>query len=65
MDRSEIYQEAKELSIKADYTIVIFVRDKDVADGKGKGFEVHQEIEVPSASKVLTKKLRIRFMECR
>jgi nicotinamidase-related amidase len=34
---------------------VVFVRDLDVAEGKGKGFQIHQEINVPTESKIFDK----------
>ncbi|WHY75265.1 cysteine hydrolase family protein [Neobacillus sp. WH10] len=34
---------------------IVFVRDLDVAEGKGKGFEVHEEINVPKDSKIFDK----------
>ena len=37
---------------------VIFVRDLDVADGKGKGFQVHNEINAPTDVKIFDKKIR-------
>ncbi|MFD1863022.1 cysteine hydrolase family protein [Planococcus chinensis] len=34
---------------------VVFVRDRDVAEGQGKGFQVHEEINVPAGVKVFDK----------
>lgn len=34
---------------------VVFVRDLDVAEGKGKGFQVHEEINVPTDTKIFDK----------
>ncbi|MFD2630625.1 cysteine hydrolase family protein [Oceanobacillus kapialis] len=34
---------------------VLFVRDLDVAEGKGNGFQVHSEINVPSKTKIFDK----------
>lgn len=34
---------------------VVFVRDLDVAEGKGNGFQVHNEINVPTEAKVFDK----------
>ncbi|WP_043932653.1 isochorismatase family protein [Bacillus sp. EB01] len=34
---------------------IVFVRDLDVAEGKGKGFEVHEEINVPKDAKIFDK----------
>jgi nicotinamidase-related amidase len=35
--------------------ILVFVRDTDVSEGEGKGFQVHEDIEVPEMSKVFDK----------
>lgn len=35
---------------------VVFVRDLDVAEGKGKGFEIHSGINVPQEAKIFDKK---------
>lgn len=37
-------------------SLIVFVRDKDVAEGKGKGFQIHEDIKVPAKSKVYDKK---------
>jgi nicotinamidase-related amidase len=34
---------------------VVFVRDLDVAEGKGKGFQVHEEINMPANAKIFDK----------
>ncbi|KZE40236.1 isochorismatase [Bhargavaea cecembensis] len=34
---------------------IVFVRDLDVAEGKGKGFQVHEEINVPADSRIFDK----------
>lgn len=34
---------------------VVFVRDLDVAEGKGEGFQVHKEINVPTNAKIFDK----------
>ncbi len=34
---------------------VVFVRDQDVAEGKGKGFQIHDDINVPANAKVFDK----------
>ena len=34
---------------------VIFVRDLDVAEGKGNGFQIHNEIKVPTEARVFDK----------
>lgn len=34
---------------------VVFIRDLDVAEGRGAGFQVHNEINVPSSAKIFDK----------
>jgi len=34
---------------------IIFVRDLDVADGKGEGFQIHGEINIPAGSPIFNK----------
>lgn len=34
---------------------IVFVRDLDVAEGKGKGFQVHEQIKVPIEAKIFDK----------
>jgi nicotinamidase-related amidase len=34
---------------------IVFVRDQDVAEGKGHGFQIHEEINVPENAKVFDK----------
>jgi len=34
---------------------VVFVRDLDVGEGKGEGFQVHNDIHVPTAAKIFDK----------
>jgi nicotinamidase-related amidase len=34
---------------------VVFIRDLDVAEGKGKGFQVHEKINMPSDAKIFDK----------
>ncbi|NWQ42880.1 cysteine hydrolase [Bacillus sp. EB106-08-02-XG196] len=46
---------------KESDALVVFVRDKDVAGGKGEGFQVHQKINVPSSSKIFDKKATNSF----
>jgi nicotinamidase-related amidase len=41
--------------------LVLFIRDKDVAEGKGKGFQIHQEIKVPAAARIFDKKATNSF----
>ena len=45
-----VIEKAVEISIP-----IVFVRDLDVADGKGKGFEVHEGIHVPMGAKLFNK----------
>ena len=35
--------------------LVLFVRDMDVAEGKGKGFQIHQDIKIPSTHEIFDK----------
>jgi nicotinamidase-related amidase len=35
--------------------LIVFIRDKDVAGGAGKGFEIHSEIIVPATAKIFDK----------
>ncbi|MFD1774595.1 cysteine hydrolase family protein [Paenibacillus rhizophilus] len=41
--------------------LVVFMRDLDVAEGEGDGFEIHQEIKVPADSKIFDKKATNSF----
>ncbi|MBD1381636.1 cysteine hydrolase family protein [Metabacillus arenae] len=41
--------------------LVVFMRDKDVADGEGKGFQIHQDIKIPPASKIFDKEATNSF----
>jgi nicotinamidase-related amidase len=41
--------------------LVAFVRDKDVADGEGEGFQVHRKINIPSTSMIFDKKATNSF----
>ncbi|MFC0415072.1 isochorismatase family protein [Cytobacillus solani] len=41
--------------------IVVFIRDTDVANGGGVGFQIHQDIKVPSAAKIFDKKATNSF----
>ncbi|TPG68508.1 isochorismatase family protein [Brevibacillus laterosporus] len=36
-------------------SFIIFIRDKDVANGNGRGFGIHQNIHVPFTSKIFDK----------
>lgn len=40
---------------------IIFIRDLDVAEGKGAGFEVHTEISVPENAEIFNKKATNSF----
>ncbi|MFP7298349.1 cysteine hydrolase family protein [Neobacillus niacini] len=51
-----VVKKAKESDAK-----VVFIRDKDVADGKGEGFQVHQKINVPSESMIFDKEATNSF----
>ncbi|TYS70482.1 isochorismatase family protein [Sutcliffiella horikoshii] len=42
-------------------SLVVFMRDKDVAGGEGKGFHIHQDIKVPTESKIFDKKATNSF----
>lgn len=42
-------------------THILFVRDTDVAEGQGKGFQIHQDIKVPDESKIVNKKATNSF----
>ncbi|MED1201789.1 isochorismatase family protein [Heyndrickxia acidicola] len=52
--------EAVEKALKEEHFIV-FIRDLDVAEGKGKGFDIHQAIKVPAASRIYDKKATNSF----
>ena len=41
--------------------LVVFIRDKDVADGQGDGFQIHQEINVPPDATIFDKKATNSF----
>jgi len=42
-------------------SLVVFMRDTDVAGGEGKGFHIHQDIKVPNESKIFDKKATNSF----
>ncbi|MDM5187909.1 isochorismatase family protein [Bacillus sp. DX4.1] len=42
-------------------TLIIFVRDTDVASGIGKGFQIHEEIKIPSTALVIDKEATNSF----
>ncbi|MEH6892618.1 isochorismatase family protein [Bacillus sp. JJ864] len=35
--------------------LIIFIRDKDVAEGKGPGFQIHPKVNVPTTAKIFDK----------
>lgn len=39
----------------ASDSFVIFIRDKDVVEGKGPGFEIHPQIHIPTNAKIFDK----------
>jgi nicotinamidase-related amidase len=41
--------------------LVLFIRDLDVSDGKGRGFEIHQDIMIPTTVKIFDKKATNSF----
>lgn len=41
--------------------LLIFIRDKDVAEGVGIGFEIHQEIDMPSDAIIIDKEATNSF----
>jgi len=45
-----VIEKAKESNVP-----VVFVRDRDVAEGKGKGFQIHNGINVPTEVKIFDK----------
>lgn len=45
-----VIEKAKEAN-----ALIIFVRDKDVADGEGDGFQVHQAIQIPETASYFDK----------
>lgn len=61
--KSQLIQAIKlviEKARKADVPIV-FVRDLDVAEGKGDGFEIHKEIKVPDHAELFDKEATNSF----
>ncbi|REB06637.1 isochorismatase family protein [Sporosarcina sp. BI001-red] len=42
-------------------SIVVFIRDKDVAEGQGKGFEIHPDIDIPKGAKIFDKEATNSF----
>ncbi|WP_019376586.1 cysteine hydrolase family protein [Virgibacillus halodenitrificans] len=47
---NKVIEKAKEADVPA-----VFVRDLDVSEGKGEGFQVHSEINVPADAKIFDK----------
>jgi nicotinamidase-related amidase len=47
---NKVIKKANEADVR-----VVFVRDLDVAEGKGDGFQVHNEINVPTDAKIFDK----------
>ncbi|MDC2864436.1 MULTISPECIES: isochorismatase family protein [unclassified Bacillus (in: firmicutes)] len=37
------------------HALIIFIRDKDVTEGKGPGFQIHTKINVPTSAKIFDK----------
>ena len=42
-------------------SLIIFIRDKDVADGSGEGFEIHRDIHIPTKAIILDKEATNSF----
>ncbi len=42
-------------------SFVVFIRDKDVAEGSGKGFEIHSDIHIPKEAKIFDKEATNSF----
>lgn len=47
---NEVIQKAEDENVP-----IIFIRDKDVSKGKGPGFEIHQDIKVPTHATIFNK----------
>lgn len=47
---NKVIEKAREIGVP-----VVFVRDLDVAEGKGSGFHIHNEINVPTEAKIFDK----------
>ncbi len=41
--------------------MIIFIRDTDVANGEGAGFQIHQEIKIPTIAQIFDKKATNSF----
>ncbi|WP_163103049.1 cysteine hydrolase family protein [Peribacillus alkalitolerans] len=37
------------------HAFIVFIRDIDVADGKGQGFQIHPKVKVPTTAKIFDK----------
>ncbi|CAH0344422.1 isochorismatase family protein [Bacillus sp. CECT 9360] len=37
------------------HALIVFIRDKDVADGKGQGFQIHPNVKVPATATIFDK----------
>ena len=42
-------------------SLIVFIRDKDVAEGSGEGFEIHQAIDIPTKAMILDKEATNAF----
>ncbi|WP_079529658.1 isochorismatase family protein [Halobacillus hunanensis] len=42
-------------------SLVVFIRDKDVAEGKGEGFQIHRDIKVPTGAEIFDKEATNSF----
>lgn len=42
-------------------SLVVFIRDKDVAEGSGEGFEIHRDIDVPTKAMIFDKEATNSF----
>lgn len=42
-------------------SFVVFIRDKDVAEGSGEGFEIHQDIDIPANATIFDKEATNSF----
>ncbi|MFD2925324.1 isochorismatase family protein [Halobacillus naozhouensis] len=47
-------------AIESD-SFIVFIRDKDVAEGKGEGFQTHRDITIPADAKVFDKEATNSF----
>ena len=42
-------------------SLIVFIRDKDVVEGSGEGFEIHQAIDIPTKAMILDKEATNAF----